>query len=711
MPAMELSSASSEKTLRALRQLGILSLLIPALIYAAFAGMRLYDAGAVAEQRVSRSLRVAHEHGSNVMRSAEAVQDRLIDRLARKTLPELRASEAGLNALLQAHMKDQPQIQSIWIIGADGAPVATSRFLPVPELDFKDRDYFNFYSTGGRGRFVSAPLVTRTTGERIVNFSARFDAADGSLVGIVSVSLLSAYFERFYADLVSDEPGLAVNLFNRDGAIYMRWPLVPNAPERLGKASPVMARVAHGESAGQIRGVSSVDGEDRFIGFKQIGAYPLFVGTGMNLSLQRMEIAKDLGLLFALGLPPLAALFYTAQVAYRRTRDSLETARRLESETATRLRAEDALRQAQKLEALGRLTGGVAHDFNNALMVISNNAFLLKRHVAEGGTKHLDSVVRAVDSATKLTRQLLACSRRQALIPERVLLQERLPSITGLIGPVLGNQVSFSVEVEADTFPITVDWAELELALLNLGINARDAMPGGGQFAVRARNARESVPEKLRGRAVLIEAMDNGSGIEPAVLNKVFEPFFTTKPVGEGTGLGLSQVYALCDRAGGVAEIHSRVGSGTTVCLFFPASQGGAEPAMAAAEPIGRKLGKSILLVEDNDAVAAALAPLLEALGCSVARLDRADAALDWLAAQERLPDLVLTDVVMPGTMNGIALATALREQRPGLAVVLMTGYAEQLDAIGALGFEVLPKPCSAETLSAAVARATRHPS
>jgi signal transduction histidine kinase len=427
----------------------------------------------------------------------------------------------------------------------------------------------------------------------------------------------------------------------------------------------------------------------------------------MNLSELRYELARQLGVLLALGLPPFAALFFAARVALTRTREALESAQRLEAETYTRRRAEEALLQAQKLEAMGRLTGGVAHDFNNALMVISNNSFLLQRHVAEGGKKQLQSIGRAVDSATKLTRQLLAFSRRQPLLPELVSLQERLPSTEQLIAPVLGGQVSLAIEVAADTAAINVDAGELELALLNVSINARDAMPSGGSFAISARNASADIPDKLGERAVVIEAVDTGHGIEPDLLDKVFEPFFTTKPIGHGTGLGLSQVYGFCERAGGAVAIASVVGRGTSVRLFFPPAQPRSGASASSGTPIDRQLGRSVLVVEDNREVAGALLALLEALGCVATWVDSAAAAREWLAAHERAPDLLLTDVMMPGDTDGIALAQALRASMPGLPVLLMTGYAERIDEATKLGFEVLPKPCSPEALSAAIARAT----
>ncbi|MBI2772237.1 MAG: response regulator [Burkholderiales bacterium] len=356
---------------------------------------------------------------------------------------------------------------------------------------------------------------------------------------------------------------------------------------------------------------------------------------------------------------------------------------------------------------MGRLTGGVAHDFNNALMVISNNAYLLQRNVTEGGKRQLASISRAVESATKLTRQLLAFSRRQALVPETFRLQDALPAARELIVPVLGSQVALDIEVAPDTRAITVDMAELELALLNLAINARDAMPSGGAFTIMARNATGELPAPLKGDAVVVEAGDTGGGIPEEVIGKVFEPFFTTKPVGHGTGLGLSQVYGLCERAGGAATITSVPGNGTRVSLFFPATEAAAAPGPADRRAVDRQLGKRVLLVEDNDEVAGSLLALLEALGCTVTRVDRAAAGREWLAAHADLPDLVLTDVVMPGDMDGVGLAQFIRQTLPSLPVLLMTGYAEHMEAIGKLDFEVLPKPCSAQILSAAITRVT----
>ncbi|MEJ5991312.1 ATP-binding protein [Ramlibacter sp. PS3R-8] len=696
---------TSKAPLVSMRILAILVVAVPLLIYGFLGAFRYLESTAAAERRVSRSLRVAQEHASKVLGGAEALHERLGDLLGGKTVEELRAAEPSLHALLATRTKDQPQIQSIWVIGADGKPIATSLVSPPPALEYSDREYFRRHKAGGAGRFLSLPFKSRSTGESIVDLSTRFDGPGGAFGGVINVSLRTSYFERFYEDLVNDEPGLAVNLFHQAGPIYVRWPVLPGAPDRLSPSSPTLQRVAAGDDIGQTRGVSSVDGQFRIISFQRVGAYPLFVGTGMNITALRNEVLRELAVLLLLGVPPFAAIYFAARASLRHAQEAYESAQRLTRETATRRKAEEALLQAQKLEALGRLTGGVAHDFNNALMVVSNNAYLLARSASGAASSQVKSIQRAVDSATKLTRQLLAFSRRQALVPETVDLADKLPASRSLLAPVLGTQVQLHVEVAPGTRPITVDMAELELALLNLAINSRDAMPDGGTFTVTARNT-EDVPPKLAGRAVVaIEAADTGEGIEPAVLDKVFEPFFTTKPVGQGTGLGLSQVYGLCERAGGIATVRSEKGLGTTVTLFFPAAEGAAGGTNERPEAAMGALGKRVLVVEDNDQVAGSLMPLLDALGCQATRVDRASTAREWLAAQPKLPDLVLTDVVMPGEMDGLALAAHLKKSMPGLPVLLMTGYAERLDEIAAMGFEVLPKPCSAEILAAAIAR------
>lgn len=693
-------------SIRWLRLLAILSIAVPLFIYLVVGAGRYLSAREDASVRVSRSLRVAHEHASKVIAASEALQDKVFMLVNGRNAADLRRNEAALHENLRNRTVDQPQIQSILILDAQGKTVASSRLLPFPVLDLSDGEYFRVHQQGGLGTHLSRPIITRTSKESVLNLSTAFRDDQGNFGGVINVSLLTSYFGDYFSDMVADDPGLAVSVFREGGEIYTRWPARPDAPAALSPDGPIMAELRKGVEAGQMRGTSSITGQDSFLAFRKVGNYPLFVGAGMSLTALRNEVLAELGVLFAMGALPVAALFITATIALRNSRTALQTMESLEREIETRRRAEEALLQAQKLEALGRLTGGVAHDFNNALMVISNNLHLIKRNAPDVANKQVESIARAVKSATNLTRQLLAFSRRQPLVAEHVVLQEKLPSIKDLISPAVGSQIQLEVSVEPATAPVMLDLAELELALLNLAINARDAMPKGGSLTIRARNAAAADVRAADGKMVVIDVADTGTGIAPELLSKVFEPFFTTKAVGEGTGLGLSQVYGMCQRVNGRAEIASELGVGTRVRLLLPQADTRPEAASAPDTSL-TALDKSVLMVEDNEDVAASLMPILESLGCRVTHVDRTAKARSLLEQGVR-PDIVLSDVVMPGDMDGVGLAQYIRKTWPQQQLLLMTGYAEQLDSIRSLGFDVLPKPCTPQMLHTALAKLAR---
>jgi CheY-like chemotaxis protein len=390
-----------------------------------------------------------------------------------------------------------------------------------------------------------------------------------------------------------------------------------------------------------------------------------------------------------------------AWFALRRTQDELQGMRRLEEETAHRQRIELALIQSQKLEAMGRLAGGIAHDFNNLMMIVSNNLYLL-RHLYPNlvESQQLEAIERAVGSGTKLTRQILAFSRQQPLKPERILMQERIPGLLDLLQPVLGRSIEVTGHAAEDTAAINIDPAELELALINLAVNAKDAMPGGGRLGIVARNASLDDTHGLNGSFVVLEVSDTGTGIDPGVIDRVFEPFFTTKPVGYGTGLGLSQVHALCKRAGGTARITSDA-SGTVVSLLLPQQDDPLESASKTHVLPTRRLSCRLLLVEDNEALAEGTAELLQAMGCRVRRVRDGKSALSSVEGEPF--DVVLSDIEMPGGLDGIALATAFGERYPALPILLMSGYASRLDEAIRRGFTVLPKPCTPQVLAEAL--------
>jgi signal transduction histidine kinase/CheY-like chemotaxis protein len=377
-------------------------------------------------------------------------------------------------------------------------------------------------------------------------------------------------------------------------------------------------------------------------------------------------------------------------------------------ETTARIKAEAALRQAQALEAVGQLTGGVAHDFNNLLMVLSGGLTLMERRDDPERRPMLIAHMReAVERGANLTRQLLAFSRKQELKPQMVDFAQHLDGMRELLARSLGANIKTEVEMTEGVAPIFVDPTALQLAILNLAVNARDAMPDGGTVVVKAANGALDNP---RAPFVSISVVDSGVGMTPEVQARIFEPFYTTKEIGRGSGLGLAQVHGFAQQSGGRVEVRSSPGAGTTMTLVLPASKESDRPAVkrreaARAEPAAREAGDA-LLVEDNDEVAALTREMLEHLGWRVTRVASAEAALGALA-DERSIDLVFSDVMMPGGMNGLDLAREARRRRPAIPIVLTSGYAEPIrKEAEQAGLPLLPKPFNLDSLAAVVGAA-----
>jgi signal transduction histidine kinase/CheY-like chemotaxis protein len=698
---------SSRNHLRALRWFAILCLLVPLAVYGTVAAVRYVQMTDETSVRLQRAQRIAQEHALKVFDTSDLLLSRVEDAL--REVDELSGAnrDLGLHERLRTLAGNRPSLHSIWIYDRDGRPLASNRAYPVPgDVQVADRPYFQAHRSGREPLHIAEPLLERAEQTPFISIS-RGRYADGAFEGVISVNLRPEYLKLFHEALAQEEPGAAVTMFREDGVILSRWPDLATAPPRMSTSSPVLSRVLAGQAEGEVRGVSSVDKQDRLLTFAKVGSYPVYVGTGMEVARIRDRWRDEMLWILAFGVPPLVALFFAGRLAIARAEHVLRASEELREETQARHRVEEALLQAQKLEALGRLTGGVAHDFNNALMVISNNLFILRKNGAEAVRPQVESIGRAVDGATKLTRQLLAFSRRQALVPEQLHLEEKLPDLRGLLEPVLGSKIELTIEVAPGTHGVLLDPAEFELAVLNLAINSRDAMPEGGQFVLRAENTMRPGPDGEL-PFVVLRASDTGTGIPPDVLARVFEPFYTTKPVGRGTGLGLSQIRALCQRAGGDVAIDSEVGRGTVISLFLPAARQEQAPRSPAESVPMHGLNYRVLLVEDNLQVAAALMPVLAQMGCEVRHVDRAAAAIEWLRS-EPAPDVLLSDVVMPGELDGLQLAQHVRAHHPEVHVVVMTGYAEQIELIAAQGFVIVPKPCSPQVLAAALQRGAKR--
>lgn len=373
-----------------------------------------------------------------------------------------------------------------------------------------------------------------------------------------------------------------------------------------------------------------------------------------------------------------------------------------------RRQAEDALRQAQKMEAVGQLTGGVAHDFNNLLTIIRSSVDLLRRPnlAEEKRERYLSAIADTADRAAALTRQLLAFARRQPLQPERFDAATRVDEVANILRTTLGSRIRLMIEKRCEPCLVEADPNQFDTALLNMAVNARDAMDGEGELSIVIALA-DALPARRHhasstGEYIAVSVTDNGAGMAPDTLVRIFEPFFTTKEVGKGTGLGLSQVFGFAKQSGGDVAVESKDGKGSTFTIYLPHAQAEApvvdtprlDPVAEAPEAT-----RCILVVEDNQTVGEFAAQLLDELGYGTMWAGDAQAAIKLIEEKPDHFDVVFSDVVMPG-MSGIDMAQLLRQSHPGLRIVLTSGYSHVLAEEGTHGFPLLHKPYSVEALS-----------
>ena len=377
------------------------------------------------------------------------------------------------------------------------------------------------------------------------------------------------------------------------------------------------------------------------------------------------------------------------------------------------LAAEDALRQSQKMEAVGQLTGGVAHDFNNLLTIIRSSVDFLRRPDLPPSRRdrYVAAIAETVERAAKLTSQLLAFARRQPLKPEVFDVGARVREVSELVRPLVGARIVIDVEPCLQTCFTEADVSQFETALVNLAVNARDAMSGEGRLGFSVREVDE-VPSirghvGATGRFLAVSVSDTGMGIEPAVIASIFEPFYTTKEVGKGTGLGLSQVFGFTKQSGGEVDVQSTLGGGATFTLYLPRvspDRATSRIQPASVEPGQPQPAIHVLVVEDNEAVGRFAEEMLNDLGYRTHLVGNAGEALAAIMREDVGYDAVFSDVIMPG-MNGVAMATEVRRRRPDLPVVLTSGYSNVLAQEGAHGFELLRKPYSIDELSRVLRR------
>ncbi len=684
--------------IRLLKLMMVASLVLPAMLFA-FAGWTSYrNIKHVADDRIDRSLDILHEHALKVLQTLQRTVAE-IDEITRGMSDDyIRANEATLHARLKKIVNALPQLQGITIIDRNGHPLVSANILPVPkDVSFARRDYFRAQVADDAGTYISRVHYPLMPGIDTYFFSVsqRRPALEGKFNGIISVAVLPAYFNGFYGRMASSD-GSYFALVRNDGRFLARYPILKNPLVALTPDSKLRERIAGGRKRALFTVKSQLDNTERRIGYRKLTGFPLYVLAGEDTSAITHDWLSLMSSHLIFGLPATALIFAVLGLALRRTK-------RLYDEADRREAAEGALRQAQRLEAMGQLTGGVAHDFNNLLMIISGGVERLRGELTEEKQmRQLDMIATAIQRGETLTRQLLTYSRRQMLSPQVIDLTQHMPLIRELLTRSLHGGIAINVDVPKKPCAVRVDVSEFELAILNLAVNAKDAMPDGGKLTIRVKPVTlrgEATDEGLSGEFVAVRVADTGEGIPADVRTRVFEPFFTTKEFGKGTGLGLSQVYGFAKQSGGTATVSSADGRGTAVTLYLPRTHDKPEmvtvkrPSEAPAKAAG-----TVLLVEDNGDVADVTAGLLRDLGYRVRSVASAQAAIAALRLNPEV-DLVFSDILMPGGKSGLDLAEEIGERYPDIPVLLTTGYSASAQDAVARGVVVLQKPYDLEGL------------
>jgi len=697
-------------TIRLVRLAMAASLLVPCLLFA-FASWSTYrNLESLTDERLMRSLDVQQEEAQKTFLLVDLALNSTADRIAGMSGADVMAHEEQLHAFLEKLVTEIPVIQSIWIYDSKGGALVSSWMQPPPRQNFSDRDFLQAHLKAGSGTYYGQVYQSRFNGRPFFTVSRRIEH-DGEFVGVLEVSVLPSNFFQFFSTLAYTE-GLQYALIRNDGLILARYPVVPpGATNRLDEHTGFRRSIEQTAHVGIYTSTSPIDQVQRRFAYRRFGATPLYLTAGIATSAIWNELIWTMAAHLIYGVPVTLILFLALFAVLRRTG-------RLYAEIDRRSAAEEALRQSQKLDAIGHLTGGVAHDFNNLLTVIIGNLETAQRQLeswTEGAqvklARRLNNAMQGAQRAATLTKRLLAFSRQQPLNPVPLDVNRVLNGLAEFLRRALGEDVSLEIVGGGGVWPVEADPAELEAAVLNLALNARDAMPNGGKLTIEASNSYldeaycKQNGDVRPGQYVQIAVTDTGSAMSKEVVERAFEPFFTTKQSGQGTGLGLSQVYGFVKQSGGHVKIYSEIGEGTTIKVYLPRFAGKSVASEEVkCEPSRGRSGECVMVVEDDADVRSYVVETLRTLGYSVLEAADAEEALQMLRENKSV-NLLLTDVVMPG-MNGRKLAEEAKQHQTALKVLYMTGYSRnaivhqgRLDP----GVELLQKPLTSEQLAAAV--------
>jgi two-component system NtrC family sensor kinase len=689
------------------RLLVVSAILLPTMLAVAAGWLDYRITLARSREYVVTTANALAQQTEETMQIAGLVLDRVLDHVDGMDWQTIGRSRE-VHDFLKSTAAQIPAVQSVFLVDPDGYNSASSRAFPMKAFDDRDREYYLEAKKSDR-LFVSSPFRGQMTGQPGFTVSRpRFTG--GRFDGVVAVTFSPAAFQRFYETLALS-PGISIAaLVRTDGSVLVRYPAIA-ASSHLPPDSPVL-RAAASAGDGTFIGTSVLDGTLRMNAFRRIAGQPLLAAFGLNTSYYLSQWYWHVALLACFAVTTAAALLHTSRSVLRQASDEEAYLRRLLHESERRKEAEVAVQHLQRMEALGRLSGGLAHDFNNLLTAISGSLELATKRLREPDRvrRLIGIAMQAAERGSRLTAQMLAFSRNTDLAPQPLDVNGIIRDSEPLIQRTVESLVTVTSNLEQELWLAIGDRVQLEVALLNLAGNARDAMPLGGNLTITTRNitvGSGEVPGLNAGEFVRISVADTGEGMSTEALARAFEPFFTTKAVGKGTGLGLSQVYGFAQQLGGTAGIKSTEGEGTTVTVWLPRAHAGSAdielPRLPDAIPARTML--RILLVDDDQAVRTLTMEMLTDLGHDVVAAENGPAALAQLSAKSSF-DLLLVDFAMPA-MNGAEVAAEARRIRPQLPVLFITGYADTslLQSWTQLGCRTLNKPFTGNELDLAVRR------
>jgi signal transduction histidine kinase len=576
--------------IRTLRALLVGTIIVP-LLLAAIGGYFSYRAGyQAAATALAEAVAVAEENTTKILDTHMLVAARVDDLLTGLTDAQLLAQEKTLHERIAQQVEGLPQVAAAWVIDANGREVVSARVFPVNrDLDHSGREDFRALQDARLRTFIWALRARSLSHGDIQPFftvSQRRQAADGSFRGIIVVAVSGAYVASFYNSLLGGSAQYAASVLLEDGKSLARYPESAELPASRQQDEKLAAAIAGKATAGVIAGGGPFSPEGRLVAYERLANYPVYVTIERTRASIVREWLETMAGYAAIGVPMAIGLMLLSLLALRRTRREQLALAQARDAVAERAAIEAQLHQAQKMEAVGLLTSGIAHDFNNLLMIVAGNITLLEADLDTSDARRqrfIASALSGCERAADLTKRLLGFVRREPVNPQPVDINEVMTRMSDLAWHSLGDQIATTTRLSDDLWPVFVDPNQLETALLNLALNARDAMDGGGRLTVETANyqvdeaSNDTHPGIAPGDYVVIAIGDTGIGMPQEVRDKAFDPFFTTKEAGKGTGLGLSQVNGFVTRFGGRCIIDSQPGRGTTVKLYLPRYSGAIE--------------------------------------------------------------------------------------------------------------------------------------